>query len=357
MELNLVKVQTFYTSKINEGAKESGVNMTQYAMQCVKTAAQHIYMLAKSQGVNLQSVSVQNDITNILLRIASLEINLNSDPAEGYLITRNVKNPDNSKYKTIEFGIQGDGNDTILSKFGRNVAHVYPYWLVRDGDKFSYPSYNGIEQVPPQWQPEGTDNKVVKVVLPVAFETIDDSQDVRYFITTREQVKRNLFAHISQNLMFDNNKTTLLNELEDYFNEHSLDEFLNDKKLVTKYKVSPAWKSYQSRESMIVRKMKNNIVKKIPKDFSNAVQQLTYQQNSDNEDRKVINADEGNATIDFDTAVHDSADKIKQEKTAKIEENTKPVDQVDDYLNRKTAEKVPVEEQKTDNKDFDFKEL
>ena len=45
--------------------------------------------------------------------------------------------------------------------------------------------------------------------------------------------------------------------------------------------ISPAWKEEQSRESMIVRKMRNNIVKKIPKDFSSSYVAEIYNENSD----------------------------------------------------------------------------
>ncbi|MGH2176777.1 hypothetical protein ACQ1Z9_14595, partial [Enterococcus faecalis] len=45
--------------------------------------------------------------------------------------------------------------------------------------------------------------------------------------------------------------------------------------------ISPAWKSPQSRESMIVRKMRNNIVKKIPKNFENAYVAMQYQSQDD----------------------------------------------------------------------------
>ena len=33
-------------------------------------------------------------------------------------------------------GIEGDGNDAILSKFGRNVKHVHRHWEVREEDHF-----------------------------------------------------------------------------------------------------------------------------------------------------------------------------------------------------------------------------
>ena len=60
-------------------------------------------------------------------------------------------------------------------------------------------------------------------------------------------------------------------------------------KVVDKY-ISPAWKEEQSRESMIIRKMRNNIVKKIPKDFSSSYVAEIYNENSD-ETYKTYNAE------------------------------------------------------------------
>ena len=54
--------------------------------------------------------------------------------------------------------------------------------------------------------------------------------------------------------------------------------------------ISPAWKEEQSRESMIIRKMRNNVVKKIPKDFSSSFVSEIYNENSD-ETYKTYNAE------------------------------------------------------------------
>ena len=45
--------------------------------------------------------------------------------------------------------------------------------------------------------------------------------------------------------------------------------------------ISPAWKEEQSRESMIIRKMRNNIVKKIPKNFASSLENELYNENTD----------------------------------------------------------------------------
>ncbi|MFX4076280.1 hypothetical protein ACNPLQ_12650, partial [Enterococcus faecalis] len=59
----------------------------------------------------------------------------------------------------------------------------------------------------------------------------------------------------------------------------SLDDILDSQEYQSY--ISPAWKSPQSRESMIVRKMRNNIVKKIPKNFENAYVAMQYQSQDD----------------------------------------------------------------------------
>lgn len=55
--------------------------------------------------------------------------------------------------KIVEMGIEGDGNDALLRQFGNNIDTVYPVWLVKDGDDFTYPRRRGIEVEPAEWTP------------------------------------------------------------------------------------------------------------------------------------------------------------------------------------------------------------
>lgn len=50
--------------------------------------------------------------------------------------------------------------------------------------------------------------------------------------------------------------------------------------------ISPAWKSPQSREEMIIRKMKNNCTKKYPKDFKNSYVAATYETTAEDAPRR-----------------------------------------------------------------------
>jgi len=184
-------------------------------------------------------------------------------------------------------GIEGDGNDAILNNFGRNVKQVRPYWLVRDGDGFEYPSFNGLEMSPPKWMPKGQ-GEVVRIVYPIIFK--DDS--IQYFIGERDDVTKNLIAHINNNMM---NETFGLLPAGKQKNDATTDQKkkIAEKKaeVLKKAKeaglgalddpelqqyISPAWSEFHSREQMLIRKMRNNIVKKIPKDFGSAFVEILH---------------------------------------------------------------------------------
>lgn len=299
-ETQLTKVADAYMPQIEQQLMGNGINMTDYQKMCVMGAIQAIDTTLQKANKDWNTVDRSN-VTNTLLTIAALQLNASAVPREIYFISRNLQL--NGKWTAqIEMGIEGDGNDAILSKFGRNIKRVHRFWEVREGDKFTYPGYKGIDMTPPNWQPTG-EGKVIRVVYPV--EMTDGV--VEYHIAERKDVVRNLIAHINQNLMNETfgfvtgtkkkngkdvartrydatdeekkkinaKKKELMTKLEG----RELDELITDKEF-EKY-ISPAWKSPQSRESMIVRKMRNNVVKKIPKNFENAYVATKYLEQDD----------------------------------------------------------------------------
>ena len=91
---------------------------------------------------------------------------------------------------------EGDGNDALLRNYGNDVK-VYPCWIVKEEDEFTYPKRKGIEVEPPTWEEKGLSNKVVRVVYPVKLK----DGTIEYLISERESVKVNLIAHIRNNMM------------------------------------------------------------------------------------------------------------------------------------------------------------
>lgn len=291
----LTKVNENYLPMITNQLENNNINLSEYSKSCVANAISAINNVLDTNGVTWGDASLDtNGITQILLSVAALQLNATANPRECYFQIRNVsvKGADGKQVwkKKIEMGIEGDGFDALVSRFGRDVKKVYPHWLVREDDEFTYPHYAGVSITPPEWQPKGT-GKVVRVVYPI--QSKDGS--IEYYISERADVKKNLIAHISNNLMnetfgvcadrykaTEEQKAQIAEKKRDVLNkakELELDALL-DAAEFDKY-ISPAWKEEQSRESMIIRKMRNNITKKIPKDFGSSFVDEIYNENSD----------------------------------------------------------------------------
>ena len=292
---NLTKVNETYLPMITNQLENNNIKLTEYSKSCVANAISAINNVLDTNGIAWGDTSLDtNGITQILLSVAALQLNATANPRECYFQLRNVsvKDKENKTIwkKKIEMGIEGDGYDALVSRFGRDVKKIFPHWLVREDDEFKYPRYSGLEVTPPEWQPKGT-GKVVRVVYPI----LSTDNCVDYYISERADVKKNLIAHISNNMMNetfgvcadrykadDKQKAEIAEKKRELLNkakELDLDALL-DSADFDKY-ISPAWKEEQSRESMIIRKMRNNIVKKIPKNFSSSFEAEIYNENSD----------------------------------------------------------------------------
>lgn len=269
--------------------EERGVTFDEYSKKCVIAAMGSIYSMIHNQGLSPNEINAAN-LQSILLAIAALKLNANAVPRECYFQVRSVNVAKKGQKavweKQIEMGLEGDGNDALTAKFGRGVKTVHPYWLVRSEDEFSYGKRVGLNIEPPTWTPKGNGN-VVRVVYPI--EYVDGR--VEYLIGERSDVLKNLYAHLSNNLMNETfgicenrydatpaqkkqiaeKKKTIMDRAKELGN---LDKILDDTEL--QQYISPAWSEPQSRESMIIRKMRNNVMKKVPKDFGNPVAAHEY---------------------------------------------------------------------------------
>lgn len=267
----------------------NGVNMDGYSKQCVINAISAINTVLEIKGIAWNDSNLdRNNLTQILLNVAALKLNAAASPREVYFQLRNVQIGGDWK-KQIELGVEGDGNDAILSRFGRNVDQVGQYWLVREGDDFEYPVYNGFEVTPPVWRPKGS-GEVIRVVYPIKKK----DGTIEYHIAEREDVKRNLIAHINNNLR--NETFGICNDFRKAKPEEKVQINAKKKDVLQRASelgldalddpnlqqyISPAWTEFHSREQMLIRKMRNNIVKKIPKDFGNAFVEMTYHDTTD----------------------------------------------------------------------------
>ncbi|MDE5575783.1 MAG: hypothetical protein K2J11_00145 [Oscillospiraceae bacterium] len=281
--------RTIVTSIINQ-LENRNIYLDEYSKECAINAVSAINNMLYTAGLNWNSPNLDpSNYQDVIKKVAVQKLNAAASNREVYFQFRNTKIGDAWK-KIIEVGIEGDGNDAILRNFGVDVEKVYPYWAVREGDVFEYPTFSGIDVTPPKWTPKG-DGKVVRVVYPIKLK----SGVIDYRIAERADVVRNLHAHIMNNMMnetfgicADRYKATAeqkaqieakKSELKAKIKDMSLDELLDFPDIQPW--ISPSWSEPHSREAMILRKMRNNAIKKFPKDFGSAYALDAYNQLTD----------------------------------------------------------------------------
>ena len=267
-KVDIQKIQETYIGSLESSLMNIGMHSDNEQKACAIALLSQMQQLCKTEGLTLDKID-QTNVMDILQNAVMLRLNTAATPRECYLILRNKKVKDASGKenwtKVFEFGIEGDGNDKLVRKYGVDVAKVYPYWMVREGDEFTYASFNGLDMVPPTWKPKGMTAKVVRVVYPV--EYTDGS--IQYHIAEREGVAVNLKAHIINNTKMDKSVSDdKKEEIRKKLENMTLDQIFADEEFLKI--MSPAWRDPHSRENMIIRKMRNNAVKPIPKDFGSA---------------------------------------------------------------------------------------
>lgn len=283
-----------YTGLMERDFSEHGLMFDDYSKQCVMAAMSAIYGLVTSSKSAMENLQGSN-LRQVIGQVAGLKLNANAVPRECYFQLRNKQDADGNWHKEVELGIEGDGNDAILRQFGVGVKKVHPVWMVREGDIFTYPRHKGLETTPPEWEERGESQRVVRVVYPVE---MNDGR-VEYLISERESVKTNLFAHVRNNLMnetfgFVTGKTSKGKDRTRYDATQEEKEKIEAKKKeiyaalkecqtldemlscdAARPYISAAW--LDTSESMIVRKMRNNAVKKYPKNFNSIASQSLLQ--------------------------------------------------------------------------------
>ena len=264
------------TGLVRRDYESVGVTFDEYARTCAMNAMTSIFHLVQQTDKASLSQMDTSNLREVVAQAASLKLNANAVPRECYFQLRNKKIGD--KYvKVVEMGVEGNGNDAMLRNFGVEVKTVYPCWLVKEGDDFTYPKRKGMKMEPPEWEEKGLSNKVVRVVYPIL---LNDGTE-QYLIAERDGVKTNLFAHIKNNLLNETfglaessykatpkQKEQIKAKKEEIFAElrkcETVDEMLACE--IARPYMSPAW--LDTPESMIIRKMRNNAIKNFPKDMN-----------------------------------------------------------------------------------------
>lgn len=264
------------TGLIERDYEACGVKFDDYSKQCALEAVTAIFNLVKNSSKLKDMNSLdRSNLRGIVERCASLKLNANAYPRECYFQIRNIKVGDGWQ-QIVEMGIEGSGYDSLLTNYGKDVARVYPYWVVKEGDTYIPPKHRGLELTPPEWEEKGLSERAVKVVYPVKLT----DGTVTYLTAEREGVRVNLLAHVKQNMMNETfgvcadrykatdeqlaeikeKKEEVLNALRDC---ETVDDMLKCE--IARKFISGAW--LDTPESMIQRKMCNNATRKFPKNY------------------------------------------------------------------------------------------
>ena len=265
-----------YSGLVCRDFEKNEVHYDEYSRRCAMNAITAIYQLAQNTDkADMNSINKSN-LREVVGQCASLKLNANALPREVYFQLRN-KQINGQWCKIVEMGVEGDGYDSMLRNFGNNVDIVYPVWLVKEGDDFTYPRRRGIEVEPAEWTPKGLSDKTVRVVYPIKLK--DGTVD--YLIAEREPVRTNLIAHIRNNMLnetfgvcADRYKATPKQKEEIKAKKEEILSVVRDcetledilKCEVAKPYISAAW--LDTPEAMIIRKMRNNAIKKFPKNLN-----------------------------------------------------------------------------------------
>lgn len=317
------------TGLVTRDFEQCGVEFDEYSKRCAMSAMSGIFQLVQNTDKAEMSDLNTSNLREIVEQCASLKLNANAVPREVYFQLRS-KQINGEWKKVVEMGIEGDGNDAMLRQFGNDVAKVHPCWIVKEGDEFIRPKRVGMEITPPSWEQKGLSEKVVAVVYPVQLT----NGSIEYLIAERESVKTNLIAHIRNNMMNetfgickDRYKATpeqkqkikeMKNQiLSDVRSCETLDDML--KCPSAQPYISAAW--LDTPEQMITRKLRNNAIKKFPKDMNSMANHSLLQLDegykasreeiTENENSEPFEAEDGNV-VDSEAVEVDEPDFVKE---------------------------------------------
>lgn len=126
---------------VEKQLSKHGIVFDEYQKECAINCISAVNTMIQNAGLNWNSDKLDlSNIQDTIKKVALQKLNPIATSREVYFQFRSV-NIGGTWKKAIEVGIEGDGNDAILRNFGVNVKKVHPFWEVREGDSFEYPSF------------------------------------------------------------------------------------------------------------------------------------------------------------------------------------------------------------------------
>ena len=379
--LELEVVTTNFVNKLTSIANDIKIDFDDYQKQCVFNALRTIDPMVRGQGLTINSFD-QNNVILALQQVAFLRLNPSANPRECYFIVRKNKDKQGNEVPTLEFGIEGAGNDRILMEFGRDVKAVKSY-IVYEEDEFTEGYMDGWDVILPKYKRTFKTNRPKMAVYLI--RRADGETDVLY--ATMDDVKKSLLAGAKQNGADDK----LLREIE----KETVWALLTDEKWLTrvirkefkkwnqttkKYEVTeytsplfnPSYTSPNSRDNMVERKLRNHATRKYPKNFDRTELKSLYEETFEEEKlykkNQIIDAEErlelaqeefdtetGSKELGSDTIVTPTKKVVKEkepvgetlevvEEETTVEEETYVEEPAQEELDEETTNELPADD-------------
>ena len=282
-----------FVQKLEGIASGIDLDFNDYQKQCVFNAIRTIDPMVKANGYSLAQFD-QDNVILVLQQVAFLKLNPSANPRECYFIVRKNKDKQGNELAPIlEFGIEGAGNDVILTEFGRDVKAVKSY-IVYEGDEFTEGYMDGWDVILPKYKRTFKTNQPKMAVYLVKRK--NDEIDVLY--STLDDVKKSLLAGAKQNgadddLLREIEKVdvyTLLNDPK-WLKRTIKKEYKTWNKEARKYETkqyesplfNPSYTAPNSRDNMIERKLRNHATRKYPKNFNQTNVKSLYEETFEEE--------------------------------------------------------------------------
>lgn len=279
--LSPAKQQEVISAELFGTAEKMDYKYSEYGKKCALNGIVAAQVYLRSVSKEFKDVNMPLFLLS-LHNLAVTELNCATIPSEAFCDMRG---------NILTFKPQGVGNERLVRKFGVGIkpdTGLHKCWIVREGDEFTMPQFDGVNVTPPSWKPKSLSGKVKMVVYPV--EKADG--DVEWLMADRASVISNVVAQCRQNALYafmlkdaegkqvykygkamaDSKAREAyyqkINELAEEANG-DLDKFLANPEV--KRFINPTYTSFGSREAMILRKMQNNALKQYPKDYESSI--------------------------------------------------------------------------------------
>ena len=305
------------TNLVTRDFNEVGVPLDEDNKRCAVHAMESIFHLVTESGAEMKNLNTSN-LREVVEHCASLKLDAAAMPRECFFQLRK-KQVNGVWTASVEMGIEGAGYEAMLRNYGVNVKTVYPTWVIKDGDTFVFPKRKGLKVEPPEWEPAGKSNKVIRVVVPIM---LNDGTE-QYLMSDRKDVTVNLFAHIRQNLMnetfgicasrykaTDKQKDEIAGRKEEIYEKLRQCETVDEMLAVPEARpyISAAW--LDSTEAMITRKLINNCVKKFPKSLNTIAHRSALEMNDEYKAAQAEIAENENAEDFIDITEEEVTDAV-----------------------------------------------